>query len=91
MSVAYKFGLVCTLLHCSFSICSSYEKFHEAIVLLKNILKNEYPQFFKDKFIKTYLRKLFVSKSIVHTIDKKQVLLVLHFLGPLSFEVRSHL
>ena len=29
MPVAYKFGLVYILLHCSFSICSSYEKFHE--------------------------------------------------------------
>ena len=47
MPVAYKFGLVYTLLHRSFSICSSYEKFHEEIVLLKDIFKkNEYPQFF---------------------------------------------
>ena len=38
-----KFGLVYTLLCCSFYICSSYGKFHEAIVLLKNIFKkNEY-------------------------------------------------
>ena len=37
MPVAYKFGLVYTLLHRSFSICSSYEKFHEEIVLLKDI------------------------------------------------------
>ena len=41
--VAYKFGLVYTLLHCSFSICSSYEKFHEEIVLLNdNFKKSEY-------------------------------------------------
>ena len=53
MPVAYKFGLVYTLLHCSFSVCSSYEKLHEKIVLLKDILKNnEYPQFFIDKCIK---------------------------------------
>ena len=46
MSVAYKFGLVYTLLHRSFFICSSYEKFHEEIVLLKDIFKkNYYPQF----------------------------------------------
>ena len=32
--------------------------------------------------------KLFVAKRIVHTVDKKQVLLVLPFLGPLSFEIR---
>ena len=53
MSVAYMFGLVYTLLHHSFCICSSYEKFHEEIVLLMEIFKkNEYPQFFMDKCIK---------------------------------------
>ena len=88
MPVAYKFGLVHTLLHRSFSICSSYEKFHEEMVLLKEIFKkNEYPQFFIDKRIKKYLSKLFVPKRIIHTVDKIQVLLVLPFLGPLSFEV----
>ena len=46
MPVACKFGFVYNLLHCSFSICSSNEKFHEEIVLLKNIFKNnEYPQY----------------------------------------------
>ena len=51
--VAYKFGLVYSLLHRSFPICSSYEIFHEEIVLLKDIFKkNEYPQFFIDKCIK---------------------------------------
>ena len=51
--VAYKLGLVYTLLHRSFSICSAYEKFHEEIVLLKDIFKkNEYPRFFIDKCIK---------------------------------------
>ena len=35
LPVAYKFGLVYTLHHRSFSICSSYEKIHEEIVLLK--------------------------------------------------------
>ena len=31
--VTNKFGLVYTLLHCSFSICSSYQKFHEGSVI----------------------------------------------------------
>ena len=42
---------------------------------------------FLEKCIKNI--KLFVRKRIVHTVDKKQVLLVLPFLGPLSFEIRS--
>ena len=92
MPVTYKIGLVHTLLHRSFSICSSYEKFREEIVLLKEVCKkNEYPQFFIDKCIKRYLNKLFVPKRIIHTADKKQVLLVLPFLVPLSFEIRSRL
>ena len=47
MPVTYKFGLVYTLLHRSFFICSSNEKFHEEIVLLKEVFKKkEYLQFF---------------------------------------------
>ena len=46
MPVAYKFGLVYTLLHRLFSISSSFKKFHEEIVLLKDIFRNnEYPHF----------------------------------------------
>ena len=90
MPVTYKFGLVHTLLHLSFSICSSYETFQEEILLLKEVFKkNEYPQIFIDKCIKKYLNKLFVPKRIIETVDKKQVLLVLPFLGPISFEIRS--
>ena len=92
MPATYKFDLVHILLHRSFSICSSYEKFHEEIVLLKEVFKkNEYPQFFTDKCITKFLNKLFVPKRIIHTVDKKQVLLVFPFLGPLSFEIRSRL
>ena len=77
LPVAYKFGLIYTLLHRSFSICSSNENFCEDVLLLKDIFKkNEYPQFFIDKYIKKYLSKLFVPKGIIHTVDKKQVLLV---------------
>ena len=92
MPLAYKLSLVYILLHHSFSICSSDIKFHEEIMLLKDIFsKSEYPQFFIDKCIKIFLSKLFVPKSIFHTVDKKQVLIVLPILGPLSFEIRSHL
>ena len=71
MPVAYKFGLVYTLLYRSFSICSSYEKFHEEIVLLKGIFKkNEYPQLLIEKSIKKYFSKLLVTKRIVRTVQK---------------------
>ena len=61
-------------------------------MLLKDIFKkNEYSHFFIDKCIKTYLIKLFVPKRIVHTAYKNQVRLVIPFLDPLSFEIRSRL
>ena len=54
--VAYKF------VHCSFSICSSYEKFHEEIMLLKDIFKkNEYLQFFIDKCIEKIFKQVVCS------------------------------
>ena len=71
MPVAYKFGLVYTLHHCLFSICSSYEKINEEIVLLKDIFKkNEYPQFFINQCIKKIFKQI-VPKRIVQTVDKK--------------------
>ena len=92
LPIAYKFGLVYTLPHRSFSICPSYEKFHEEIVLLKDIFKkNEHPQLFIDNYIKKYIKKLFVPKRIIHTVSIKHVLLVLPFLAPLPFAIRSRL
>ena len=69
----HKFVLLYTLLHRSFSIYSSYEKCHKEIVLLKDIFKkNEYSQFFINNCIKNYLSKLFVSKRVIHTVDKNK-------------------
>ena len=60
-------------------------------MLLKDIFKkNECPQFFIDKCIKTYLSKLFVPKRIIYTIGKKHILLIF-FLCPLSFKITSQL
>ena len=48
--------------------------------------------FLIDIRISNYLRQLVVPKRVIHTADKKKkVLLVLLFLGPLSFEIRSRL
>ena len=88
LPVTYKFDSVYFVLHRFFSICSSYEKFYDEIVLLKNIFrKNEYPHFLIDIRISNYLRQLLVPKRVIHTADKKKVLLVLLFLGPLSLRL----
>ena len=71
MHVAYKFDRI-HFNHRSFSICSSYENFHEKILLLKDIIKkNEKPQMFIDICTKNYLSKLLVPKRVIHSVGKK--------------------
>ena len=73
--VAHKFGVVYTLLHRYFSICFSYGKFYEEIVLLKYIFKkNEYPEFFIDRFIKNYLRSSLFPKRSFTLLAKTNLL-----------------
>ena len=78
----YIFGLVYTLLHRCFNITSSYEKFNNEINALKQIFKlNGYPIQFIDRCIKQFLQKLYVTKAIQDTVNKKQLLIILPFLG----------
>ena len=61
----YKRGLIETLLHRSFRLCSSYENFHREIETLKSIFKdNNYPKNFVDQFINTFLNKSFMKKDL---------------------------
>ena len=59
-------GLIETLLHRSFRLCSSYENFHREIETLKSIFKhNNYPQNFVNQCIKKFfLNKLFIKKDL---------------------------
>ena len=76
-----KFGLVYTLLHRCFNITSSYEKFHNEINVLKQIFKlNGYPIQFIDTCIEESIQKLYVTKAIQDTVNKKQLIIVLQFL-----------
>ena len=53
----HKRGLIETLLHRSFRLCSSYENFHREIETLKSIFKhNNYPQNFVNQCIKKFLK-----------------------------------
>ena len=80
--------LVYALLHRCFNITSSYKKFHNEINALKQILKfNGYTIQFIDKCIKQFLQKLYVTKAIQDSVNKKQLLIVLPFLGVQSFLV----
>ena len=73
-------------------VTSSYEKFHDEINALKQIFKlNGYPVQFIDRCIKQFLQKLYVTKAIQDIVNKKQLLVVLPFLGAQSFLVRKRL
>ena len=86
--ISYKHGLVNTLMFQCYKICSSYEKFHNEIVYLQEIFKcNRYPNDFVDICIKKLFDKLYITKKIYQT----KLLIILPFLGDLSFETRNSL
>ena len=68
----YKRGLIETLHHRSFRLCSNCESFHREIETLKSILKhNSYPHHLVNHCIKTFLNKLFVQRNFNVTFPKK--------------------
>ena len=89
---SYKNGLVFTLLYRCFRICSSVKKFHEQVEFTKNTLRmNSYPDGVLKSCIQTFMRKLVRPKVAVHTVAKKEVLLVLPYLGHVSVCLREKL
>ena len=88
----YKIGLVHTLLFWFFKICSSMENFHIKVEHLRSIFKcNNYPVNIIDQCIKKFLDKLYVPKQILLTVLKKELLIVLPFLGTFSLNLRKRL
>ena len=88
----HKRGLIETLLHRCFRLCSSYENFHWEIETLKSIFKhNNYPQNFVNQCIKKFLSKVFIKKELNFMVPKKELILVLPYLGELSFDLRTRL
>ena len=87
----YKTALLETTLFRCFSIRFSYEKFHKEIVKLKEIFKRDsYPEKFTDKCIRNVLNKFHVPKVVDLTAAKKELILVLPYLGQ-SFEIRNRI
>ena len=65
-------------------------KFHHEINIIKSILyKNSYPRDFVDKCIKEFLNRVLTRKVVVSTVPKKDLMLVLPYLGKLSFQIRT--
>ena len=88
----YKRGLIETLLHRSFRLCSNYENFHWEIETLKSILKhNSYPHNLVNHCIKKILNKLFVQRDINFMVPKRELICVLPYLGKTSLDLRIRL
>ena len=92
ISDTYKIGLVDTFLLRFFKICSSMENIHIEVELLRSIFKcNNYPVNIIDQCIKKFLDKLYVPKQIVPTVPKKELLVVLPYVGTFSLNLRKRL
>ena len=89
---SYKIGLLHTLLFRCFTICSSMQNFHLEIEKLRHIFKqNNYPTNIIDHCIKTFLNKIFVAKKLVSTVPKKELVIILPFLGNFSMNLRKRI
>ena len=69
-----------------------FVKFHHEINIIKSILyKNSYPRDFVDKCIKEFLNRVLTRKVVVSTVPKKDLMIVLPYLGKLSLQIRTRI
>ena len=89
----YKKGLIDTLLHRSYNICSEYASFHQEILLSKYVWqKSSFPLFFIDKCVNKFLDKLFIKRKKVNdSSTKKEITISLEFLGKIYLQVKRQL
>ena len=89
---SYKRSLIITLLSRCYSICSDYTLFHLDVEKLKEILKkNSYPSGIMEVSIRTFLNRLNVPKQVYLTVPKKELLIILLFLGTMSSNLKPKL
>ena len=90
ISEEYKVGLVFTLLFRTFSIVLNFSRFRSEVCHLKEILKtNAFPIILMDSSIKNFFNKRFTKKRVTLIAEKKDLAIVLPFLGKLSFDLRT--
>ena len=89
---SYKKSLIFTLLSRCYSICSDYTLFHLEVEKLREILKkNSYPSGIIEVSIRTFLNRLYVPKQVHLTAPKKELLIILPFLGTMSSNLKRKL
>ena len=92
IAVEYKHGLIFTLLFRIFSIVLDFSRFHEEINYLKDLFKkNCFPTTIVDKCLKIFLNKQFSKKVVEHVVPKKEIFIVLPYLGMSFFCLRTSL
>ena len=92
MPDTYKRGLVSTLLYRAYMICSSFQSLHDEIERLKDIFsRNGYPCRLVDKCVLKFFNKLYQKKDPVHTVPKKELTMIMPFLGTTSFKLKNEL
>ena len=88
----YKIGLVCTMLFRTFSIVSVFSRYHREVIHLMEILrKNTFPIKLVDNCIKNFLNKTFLNTPVTLTVKKKELFIVLPYLGNLPLSLRTRL
>ena len=86
----YKTNLIFTLMFRCFTICSDMQSFHLEVEQLQQIFEcNNYPVGLIDQCVKTFLIMIYVPKRISIIVLKKDVLIVLPFLGQFSLNLKS--
>ena len=89
---SYKKSLIFTLLFRCYSLCSDYTLFHLEVEKLREILKkNSYPSSIIEFSIRTFLNRLYVPKQVYSTAPKKELLIILPFLGTMSSNLKRKL
>ena len=85
----YEVNLVLTLIYRCYSICCSMELFHIEIMQLKEIYeKNGYDNKFFDRYLRTFLNKIYSKKVPQHKVLKKDLYIFLPYLGKMSLSAR---
>ena len=92
ISEEYKLGLIFTLLFQTFSIVSDFSRFHSELRHLREILnKNAFPIKLIGSCIKSFLIKRLTEKPVTLSPEKKDLVIVLPFLGRLLLNLRTRL
>ena len=75
-----------------FNLSLDFLKFHlEVDKLKKSLSKNAYPERFIDKCIQKFLNNIFIQRLEIPTVPKKELIIILTYLGKMCQIVKTRL